>query len=211
MTLGRLIPLMASIVTLLLSGCASNALSELPSANVYQPKTLSADQYRYLIGPGDKVEIFVWRNPELSTAVTVRPDGRITTPLVEDLVATGKTPSELARDLEKALASFVKQPLVTVSLSNFSGPANERIRIIGEAAKPQVLPYREQLSLLDVMIQVNGLTPFADGNQAILIRQQGTEQQKFRVRLADLIKDGDISANVDMLPGDILIIPEAWF
>lgn len=211
MILGRWIPVVCSFAALLLTACASKNLAELPSASIYQPKTQSADQYRYLIGPGDKVDIFVWRNPELSTSVEVRPDGRITTPLVEDLVATGKTPSELARDLEKSLSSYIKQPLVTVSLSNFSGPANERIRIIGEAAKPQVLAYREQLSLLDVMIAVGGLTPFADGNAAILIRQQDQEQRKFRVRLTDLIKDGDISANVDLLPGDILIIPEAWF
>lgn len=211
MTFGRLIPAICSIAVLLISACASNTLSQLPSAKIYEPKTQSVDQYRYLIGPGDNISIFVWRNPELSTSVIVRPDGRITTPLVEDLAATGKTPSELARSLEKALSAYIKEPLVTVSIGNFSGPANERIRIIGEAAKPQSLPYREQLSLLDVMIAVNGLTPFADGNGAILVRQENGQQQKYKVRLADLIQDGDISANVDLLPGDILIIPEALF
>jgi polysaccharide export outer membrane protein len=140
----------------------------------------------------------------------VRPDGRITTPLVEDVPALGKNPAELARDLEKALSKYIRDPVVTVIVNNFNGPTNEQIRIIGEASKPQAVPYRQNMTVLDVIIVVGGLTDFADGNKAVLVR--GTEQGKqYRIRLSDLVRRGDISANVDMRPGDILIIPQSWF
>ncbi len=142
--------------------------------------------------------------------VPVRPDGRISTPLVEDLPALGKNPAELARDLEKALSKFIRDPVVTVIVNNFNGPFDEQIRIIGEAAKPQAVAYRQNMTVLDVMIVVGGLTDFADGNKAVLVR--GAEQGKqYQVRLGDLVRRGDISANVDMRPGDVLIIPQSWF
>ncbi len=163
-----------------------------------------------MIGPLDTVNIVVWRNPELSMSVPVRPDGRISTPLVEDVPALGKNPAELARELEKALSKFIRDPVVTVIVNNFNGPTTEQIRIIGEAAKPQAVAYRQNMTLLDVMIVVGGLTDFADGNKAVLVR--GAEKGKqYSVRLGDLVRRGDISANVDMRPGDVLIIPQSWF
>lgn len=166
--------------------------------------------YRYVIGPLDVLNIIVWRNPELSASVTVRPDGRISTALVEDLQALGRNPTDLARDIEKALSKYIRDPVVTVVVSQFVGPTSEQIRIIGEAVRPQAIPYRQDMTLLDVMIQVGGLTDFADGNAAVLVRgKEGGKQ--YSVRLKDLIRRGDISANVDMKPGDVLIIPQSWF
>lgn len=195
--------LFAAGAALVLAGCGSNR---------YPPAPVSAatPQYRYLIGPLDTVNIIVWRNPELSLAVPVRPDGRISTPLVEDLVALGRNPTDLARDIEKALAKFIRDPVVTVVVTAFQGPSSEQIRIIGEATRPQAIPYRQNMTLLDVMIQVGGLTDFADGNSAVLVRgKEGGKQ--YSVRLKDLVKRGDISANVDVKPGDVLIIPQSWF
>ncbi|WP_233556474.1 XrtA/PEP-CTERM system exopolysaccharide export protein [Noviherbaspirillum sedimenti] len=165
----------------------------------------------YLIGPGDTVSVTVWRNPEVSMSVAVRPDGKITTPLVEDLTASGKTPTQLARDIEKALAKFIQQPVVTVIVTAFVGPYSEQIRVIGQAAKPQALAYRQGMSLMDVLIAVGGVTEFAAGNRANIIRNIDGKQQQLAVRLSDLIRDGDISANVPMQPGDILVIPESYF
>jgi len=166
--------------------------------------------YEYVIGPLDVINITVWRNPELSMTVPVRPDGKVTTPLVDDLTAVGKTPSTLSRDIEKALGKFIRDPVVTVVVTTFVGPASEQIRVIGEAAKPQILPFRRNMTLLDVMIAVGGLTDFADGNRASIVRI-GDGGKSYSVRLRDLVKRGDISANVDMRPGDILIIPQSYF
>ena len=165
----------------------------------------------YLIGPGDTLNIIVWRNPEISMSVPVRPDGKITTPLVEDLPASGKTSTELARNIEETLSKYLQQPVVTVVITGFVGPFSEQIRVVGEAAQPQALPYRENMSLMDVMIAVGGLTDFAAGNRARIIRSVDGEQQQFRVRLDDLIRDGDISANVPVYQGDVLVIPESYF
>ncbi len=165
----------------------------------------------YIIGPGDTIQMFVWGNPDLSASVPVRPDGRITTPLVEDVQASGKTPTQLARDMEKELSKFIKNPVVTVIVTGFVGRFSEQIRVVGEAAQPQAIPYTERMTLLDVMIAVGGLTEFAAGNRAKVIRVANGKQQEIRVRLNDLLLDGDITANIEMLPGDILIIPEAWF
>jgi polysaccharide export outer membrane protein len=187
--------------TLALTGCATTKAP--PQTQVTNPD--------YLIGPGDTVNIMVWRNPEVSMAVPVRPDGKITTPLVEDLPAAGKTSTDLARDIEKALAKFIQQPVVTVIVTNFVGNFSEQIRVVGQATKPQALPYRRDMSLMDVMIAVGGVTEFASGNRASLIRVVDGKQQKYGVRLDDLIKDGDISANMPMRPGDVLVIPESFF
>lgn len=194
----------------LLGGCASQS-TELPQASAKQPFTTSPSDYTYLIGPGDSVNIFVWRNPEVSNSVVVRPDGKITSPLVEELDASGKTPAQLARDIEKVLSEYIKEPIVTVMVGGFIGPYSEQIRIIGEATNPQAIPYREDMTLLDVMIAVGGITDFAAGNRATVVRVVDGQQQEYRVKLNSLLRDGEISANVDMLPGDILIIPESFF
>ena len=167
--------------------------------------------YEYVIGPGDSLNIFVWRNPELSQSVTVRPDGKLSVPLVEDLVAAGKTSTQLAREIEEVLGTYIKEPLVTVIVGGFVGVYQTQVRVVGEATEPTALPYRDKMTLLDLMIAVGGLTEFADGNKARLVRFIDGKQHEAIVRLDDLIKDGDISANLPVAPGDVLIIPEAWF
>jgi polysaccharide export outer membrane protein len=190
----------------LLGACNTAPLASLPPVG---PATEAAD-YSYVIGAGDSVNIIVWRNPELSMAVPVRPDGKVSAPLVEELMAQGKTPTQLARDIEKRLSTYVRDPIVTVIVTGFVGPYSEQIRVVGEAARPQFLPYKQRMTLLDVMIVVGGLTDFADGNRAIVLR--GSDGNKpYNVRLRDLIRRGDISANVEMRPGDILIIPQSLF
>lgn len=174
------------------------------------PRVAASPDYNYVIGPGDVVNVVVWRNNDLSTSVPVRPDGRITVPLVEDLPAMGKTPSALARDIEKALSRYIREPVVTVVVTGFVGPYSEQIRVVGEAARPQALPYRQNMTLLDVMIAVGGITDFADGNGATLLR--ASEGGKlYGVRLKDLLRRGDLRANVDVKPGDVLVIPQSWF
>ena len=165
----------------------------------------------YLIGPLDTIQIVVWRNPELSVTIPVRPDGKISTPLVEDLWASDKTSTQLARDIEKVLAKYIQSPVVTVIVTSFGGVYRQQIRVIGEAARPQTLPYRENMTLLDVMIAVGGITQFAAGNKASIVRRSGGKSVQFGVRLKDLVKGGDLSANVAMRPGDILIIPQSFF
>jgi polysaccharide export outer membrane protein len=195
------------VSVLLLSGCATKSpYPELPYA-----AWDARHSTRYRIGPGDSVNIFVWRNPDVSMTVTVRPDGFISAPLMEDMPATGKTPNELARDVEVVLSTYLRDPLVTVIVNGFVGIYTEQIRIIGEANSPQAMLYNDGMTILDVMIQVGGLTDFAAGNNTTLIRWEYGLQKEYNVRLDDLVKDGDITANVDMKPGDILIIPEAWF
>jgi len=165
----------------------------------------------YLIGPGDNVNIIVWHNPEVSMSVPVRPDGKITTPLVEDLPAMGKTSTHLARDIEKALAIYIQDPIVTVIVTGFVGPYTEQIRVIGEAATPQALSYKNGMSLMDVLIAVGGVTDFAAGNKASIIRNIDGKSQHIAVRLEDLIQEADLSTNIPMRPGDILVIPESFF
>jgi polysaccharide export outer membrane protein len=193
-----------ALSTLTLGGCA---MMSKPVA----PPQVAAPNNDYLIGPGDNLSIVVWRNPEVSQSVPVRPDGKITTPLVEDLQAAGKTSTELARDIEKALAKFIQQPVVTVIVTSFVGNFSEQVRVIGAAARPQALPFRRNMSLMDVLIAVGGVTEFASGNRATIIRTVNGQQQTIKVRLEDLIKDGDISANTFMYPGDVLVIPESYF
>jgi polysaccharide export outer membrane protein len=174
------------------------------------PDKVATPEYNYLIGPLDSLNIIVWRNPELSTTVPVRPDGKVTVPLVEDLPALGKNASQLARDIEKAMGRFIRDPVVTVLVTQFNGPYSEQIRVVGEAARPQALPYRHKMTLLDVMIAVGGLTDFADGNNASVLRT-GDGGRQYGVRLKDLLRRGDVSANIEMKPGDVLIIPQSWF
>jgi polysaccharide export outer membrane protein len=196
-----------ALVVVGLLGLAGCAQQEVPDESLLK----EPPPYEYIIGPGDELNIFVWRNPEVTQTVTVRPDGRITAPLVEDLVAIGKTSTQLAREIEGVLGKYIKDPLVTVMVETFNGRYDEQVRVVGEAAKPQALPYRANMTVLDVMIAVGGLTDFADGNKSRLIRKVDGEQRQALVRLDDLVKDGDIGANVNIMPGDVLIIPEAWF
>lgn len=191
-----------ALVALALVACSSN--------HPLAPAAGSSTDYNYKIGPGDNLSIVVWRNPELSMIVPVRPDGKISAPLVDDLSAMGKDPTTLARDIEKELGKFIRDPIVTVIVTGFVGPYSEQVRVVGEAARPQTLPYKQQMTLLDVMIAVGGITDFADGNRATILRASENNQQ-YSVRLKDLVKRGDVSANVDMKPGDILIIPQGWF
>jgi len=165
----------------------------------------------YLIGAGDTLNIVVWRNPDLSMSIQVRPDGLITTPLVEDLQASGKTATQLAREIEKVLGRYIQGPVVTVIITGFGGPYSQQVRVIGEAVKPQALAYRQNMTLLDVMIAVGGITDFADGNGASILRGGTGKTHQFRVRLKDLVRGGDLSANVNMRPGDVLIIPQSFF
>jgi polysaccharide export outer membrane protein len=188
---------------MLLAGCSTPTY---PPA----PPLAATPDYLYKIGPLDSVNVNVWRNPELSMAVIVRPDGKISAPLIEDLPALGKDPTTLARDIERALSKYIRDPVVTVIVGGFVGPYPEQIRVVGEAARPQAIPYRQGMTILDLMIIVGGLTDFADGNNASIIRTSEAGRQ-YSVRLKDLIKRGDISANVDMKPGDILLIPQSWF
>ncbi|WP_215398464.1 XrtA/PEP-CTERM system exopolysaccharide export protein [Rheinheimera oceanensis] len=197
------------ILGLFLAGCSSNPT--LPPATVQNSLTTSVDNYQYLIGPNDTVGIFVWRNPELSGTFIVRPDGKVSTSLVEDVPVSGKTPTQVARDMEAILSKYIRDPVVTVSVTNFVGPYSEQVRVIGAAANPQAISYRQYMTVLDLMIAVGGLTEFANGNGAKLVRTKDGQQVTFNIRLDDLIRDGKIAANVDMLPGDVVIIPEAWF
>lgn len=194
--------LLLVIASVIFSGCASNY----PAA----PALAASPDYSYKIGPGDNLNIVVWRNPELSMVVPVRPDGKISAPLIDDLNAMGKDSTSLARDIEKELGKFIRDPVVTVIVTGFVGPYSEQIRVIGEAAKPQILAYKQKMTLLDVMIAVGGITDFADGNSATILRT-GDNNAQYRVRLRDLVKRGDVSANVEMKPGDVLIIPQSWF
>ena len=189
---------LGALATLLVVGCKSY-----PSA----PDKATSPSYNYLIGPLDTLQIIVWRNPDLSTTVPVRPDGKVTVPLVEDIPVLGKNSTQLARDIEKALGRFIRDPVVTVIVTSFNGPFGEQVRVVGEAAKPQALAYRQKMTLLDVMIAVGGLTDFADGNAASVVRGTG----QYRVRLKDLVRRGDVTANIEMLPGDVVIIPQSWF
>lgn len=211
----RLLPLfnhfgLCCVVVLILSGCWRNErgiIEGLPTASY------EGAESDYIIAPGDTLWVFVWDNPSLSVQdVPVRPDGKITTPLVDDVKASGKTPAELAAEMEEQLGQYVKHPKVSITVTDFVGRYSEQIRVIGEATEPKSLPYREGMTALDVLIAVGGLTEFASGNKAMLVRNVDGQDKTFRLRLDDLINEGDVAANVDVLPGDVLIIPEAsWF
>lgn len=187
----------------ILAGCASG---DFPPA----PVSASTQDYTYIVGAGDSLNIVVWRNPEVSMSVPVRPDGKFSTPLIDELVAQGKNPVQIAREIEKQLGKYIRDPVVTVIVTGFVGPYDQQIRVVGEASKPQALPFKQYMTLLDVMIAVGGITDFADGNGATILRTADGGKQ-YSVRLRDLIRRGDISANVEMKPGDILIIPQTFF
>ena len=201
------------MLILLASGCGYPPLTQEEDA------TIPSD-YTYIIGPGDSVSIFVWGNPDISTTATVRPDGKITIPLAEDLLASGKTPSQLARVMEKALAKYVRDPQVVSIVGGGQGVYSQQVRIIGQLGgggggsshySARAFPYKKDMTLLDLVIQIGGLGQYADGNRASIIRNIDGEPQHFGIRIDDLVDNADLTANVKILPGDIIIIPEAFF
>ena len=192
----------------MLSSCGSSGSTVLPSEDGAES---SSRNDNYIIGPGDSLEVFVWGHADLSTTVQVRPDGEISTPLVEDMQAAGRTPTELARVVEETLAEYVRSPTVTIIVQQFVGEYDRQIRVVGQAAQPQALSYSDGMSLLDVMIEVGGLSEFASGNKAKIVRRQNGEEQTIKVRISDLLNKGDMNQNVKMMPGDVLIIPESMF
>jgi polysaccharide biosynthesis/export protein len=165
---------------------------------------------KYIIGPGDTIQIFVWRNPELSLSVPVRPDGKISTPLVEDMVAVGKTPTQLARDIEGVLVEYIRSPQVNVIVSNAVSTFSQ-VKGLGQIKNPQAVPYREGMRVLDLVLALGGLTDYAAGNRAKLMRQDGSRQQQLRVKLNDLLNRGDMRQNLELKPGDVLIVPSSIF
>jgi len=196
--------LMAAAATL--AGCTT------PGGTEPAPVASAEPGSEYVIGPGDILSIFVYEAPPLSVAdLPVRPDGRISVPLVADVMAAGKTPSQLGSEISTRLKKYVNDPNVTVMVRSFQGPADRQVRVIGEATDPQAIPFRENMSVLDVMIATKGLTKFAAGNRAVILRHAGAKEERIPVHLSDLIKDGDISQNVMMRPGDTLIIPQSYF
>ena len=197
-----------------LVGCASGqsgAGRELPPASFVTTQEGPGEEY--VVGPLDELTIFVWRNPELGAKVQVRPDGRITTPLITDMPAVGKTPAMLAEDIKLQLSQYIQNPIVSVIVNNFSGTYSQQIRIVGATEKPASIPYRANMTLLDAMIAVGGLSEYAAGNRARLVRYDKTtdKQREYNVRIGDLIKRGDSKANVRLAPGDVIIIPESMF
>jgi polysaccharide biosynthesis/export protein len=196
------------IASIVLAACSGMSVAP----NTQPAGASNEEQSNYIIGPTDGLNIFVWRQPELSSPVIVRPDGKISIPLIDDMEAAGKTPTQLAKDIGEKLSEFLQDPKVTVLVTNFVGPFDRQIRVVGEAARPQTIPFRRNMSVLDVMIQVGGLTEFAAGNRAVIVRKDDKGKQiSYRVYLDDLLKDGDVAANAYVLPGDILIIPQSWF
>jgi polysaccharide biosynthesis/export protein len=189
-----------------LAGCSSPSNTQEASAAPVTPYQAS-----YVIGPGDSLEVFVWHNPELSIKAPVRPDGKLSIPLVEDVDCAGKTPTQLARSIEQRLKTYVNDPVVTVIVDDFNGPYSDQVRVVGEASKPHSIAYRQDMTILDAMIAVGGLTPYAAGNRTSLVRNVGGKQESLTVKLDDLLKDGDVKANVALRPGDIIIIPQSYF
>lgn len=192
-------------LTLLSGGCAAGGAGA-DTQDCVDPESATPD---YIIGAGDMLQVFVWRNPELSSNVPVRPDGKISIPLVEDLQAVGKTPTELARDIEAQLAEFLRSPEVNIIVAS-PGSSNQ-VQVIGQVRSPQSLPYRADLRVLDVLVAVGGLGEYASGNRSKLVRKTGDTTTECRLRLTDLVQDGDLSQNVRVLPGDVLVVPEARF
>jgi polysaccharide biosynthesis/export protein len=193
------------IVALGLGACVSG-YPDAPTLSSIEESTAE-----YIIGPGDNLQVFVWRNPDLTASVPVRPDGRISVPLIENVLASGKTPSQLGDEVEDILREFVKDPKVTIIVTGFVGPFAEQIRIVGQATSPQAIPYRRDMTILDAMIQVGGLTDFAAGNRAVIVRKEEGIEKIYSVRLNDLLRNGDVGANVSLVPGDVVIIPESKF
>ncbi len=216
MTLVRMLSCFALCLSLVACNNLDTTLSSAPTiaapgGSTARATTAGNTAPNYRFGPGETIQIFVWRSPELSTTVPIRPDGRFSMPLIEDLSAAGKTPTELARDIEDKLRAYVQDPIVTV-IARVDGPGDPRqqIKVLGQAVNPSSLPYRSGMTVLDVIISVGGLTEFAEGNSAVLVRREGIEKTSYRLRLDDLVRKGDIAADRPLLPGDTIIIPESF-
>jgi polysaccharide biosynthesis/export protein len=181
-----------------------------PMASPSTPVAAAVDPNTYVIGPVDTLQVFVWRNPELTTTVPVRPDGKISTPLVEDMVAVGKTPTQLGRDIEKVLSEYVRSPTVNIIVTLAMG-TNSEVQVIGQVTKPGAVPYRAGMKVLDAVLAVQGLTQFAAGNRAKIERAVNGGHQEIKVRLDALVNKGDMSQNVNLQPGDVLVVPESRF
>ena len=192
------------LTALVITGCSSKSPN-------YLPETTSSRAVDYLIGPGDNLQIFVWRNPDLSTSVTVRPDGRISSPLVNDLQVSGHRATDVGEMIEDLLSKYIRTPEVSVIVSSFNGPINRQIRVIGNTNAPQTMAYQDGMTLIDVMIATGGLSEFADGDNAQLIRKIKGKDTAFTIELDSLIREGDIKKNRPVAPGDTIIIPESWF
>lgn len=203
--------LCGAIAALSLAGCGGPRGPQLPPAAFVSQG--EAPSENYVIGPLDELTVFVWRNPELGAKVQVRPDGRITTPLITDMAAVGKTPKQLSDDIKTSLAEYIQDPLVSVIVNSFAGTYSQQVRIVGATEKPASLPFRANMTLLDAMIAVGGMSEFAAGNKARLVRHDRStgKQAEFALRINDLIKRGDVDANVQLMPGDVIIIPESMF
>lgn len=202
----------SAVLSLTLTGCATGSGNELPPASFVAMEQGPGEEY--IIGPLDELTIHVWRNPELGAEkIQVRPDGRITTPLVTDMAAVGKTPTALAQDIRKQLSEYIEEPLVSVMVNKFAGTFSQQIRVVGATEQPASIPYRANMTVLDAMIAVGGLSEYAAGNRAKLIRfdRQTGGQAEYDLRLGDLLKKGESSANVMLKPGDVIIIPESMF
>jgi polysaccharide export outer membrane protein len=208
----RWLSVLIAVSGLALAGCSSMRTGDSASSDASLGRGESAAAPIYQIRPGDQLQVFVWRNPELTVTVPVRPDGRISVPLIPDLVASGKTATQLADEISSQLKKYIQDPTVTVMVTNFVGPFSQQVRVVGEAAQPQAIPYRANMSVLDVMIAAGGLTRYAAGNRAVIARSDGAgHTRELHVRLDDLLKDGDLTANASMLPGDVLIVPQSYF
>lgn len=211
MRLSQVAVTLLALASLALSGCATSSSPELAPAQFVAMQEGPGEEY--VIGPLDELTIHVWRNDELGASVQVRPDGRITTPLVADMPAVGKTPTMLAEDIRLQLSQFISEPLVTVIVNKFAGTFSQQVRVVGATAQPASLPYRANMTLLDAMISVGGLSEYAAGNRAKLIRfdRSTGSQREYSLRLSDLLRRGDSDANVMLMPGDVIIIPESMF
>jgi len=208
--------LAATVSALALTGCAiggGRTGNVLPAAGFVTNASEDEVSESYVIGPLDEITIFVWRNAELGARVQVRPDGRITTPLISDMVAAGKTPAQLSDDIRQALVQYIQDPLVSVMVDRPQGTFAQQVRIVGATARPAAIPYRANMTLLDAMIAVGGLSEFAAGDRARLIRVDRTsgQQREYDLRIASLLRRGDVRANVRLQPGDVIIIPESMF
>lgn len=206
----RLTRYLCFLVFALVAGVGRGAEGPAVQQAAPAPPAQDVTTSKYIVGPGDTLQIFVWRNPELSTSVPVRPDGKISTPLVEDMVAVGKTPTQLARDIEKVLSEYVRSPQVNVIVSQ-PVSAFSQVRVIGQVATPQALPYRQGMTVLDAILAVGGLGPFAAGNRAKVVRTEDGKQREIRVRLDDLVNRGKLKDNIALQPGDVLVVPESFF
>ena len=204
----RLLVAVLITMTALLGGCGGGPTATMTSGDDASENAAGDD---YVIGPGDGLQVFVWGHDDLTTTVQVRPDGEISTPLVEDMRAAGKTPTVLARDIETVLAEYVRSPTVTIIVQSFVGEYARQIRVVGQAAEPQALSYRNGMTVLDVVIEVGGLSEFASGNRSRIVRRENGQEMTIKVRLNDLLNKGDMDQNVRMMPGDVLIIPESVF